>query len=164
MSSAKIQPMQLNQGLAEWFPPIWSLRPSSGDPLHVLVAEPRPAVRRQIGRALRRAGMHAEFASNAGQALELLETRAFDVVVVDPKMDAWRGLEVCRSAAQGRVADRTPVITLAGSHSWLCALRSRLAGARMQFSRPVSLDRFVSGVWSIGSCWQRATSVVSEAA
>jgi len=156
--------MQLNQALAEWFPPLWSLRPLTGDPLRVLVAEPRSVVCRQIGRVLRHAGMHVEFASSAGQALGLLETRAFDVVVVDPKMDAWRGLDVCRSASQGRLARPTPVITLAGSRSWLCALRARLAGARMQFSRPVSLDRFVSGVWSTGSCWQRSASMVSGTA
>lgn len=156
--------MQLNEGLAEWFPPLWSLRPLSGEPLRVLVAEPHSSVRRQIGRALRHAGMQVEFAGSARQALDLLETGAFDVVVVDPRMDAWRGLEVCRGAAQGRVAHPTPVITLCGSRSWLCALRSRLAGARMQFSRPVSLDRFVSAVWSVGSCRQHSTSVVSGAA
>jgi CheY-like chemotaxis protein len=95
--------------------------------------------------------------------LQLLESEAFDVVVVDPSMGRWRGLEVCRSAARGGVAGPLPVVTLAASRSVLCALRSRLAGARMHLSRPVRLEQFVAGVWSAGSRWRGGAYVAREA-
>jgi DNA-binding response OmpR family regulator len=147
MSSALTTFQSQDDALAEWIPPVWSLHPDSSRPLRVLVAEPSPAVRRQVGLALSNAGMQVEFATSCSQALDWMAARPFDAMVVDPEMDGGRGLQLCRAAARPRQGPATPVVTLSPRGSWRIAARSRLAGARAHFARPVSLTRFVAALW-----------------
>jgi DNA-binding response OmpR family regulator len=112
----------------------------------VLVAEPRPALRRQIGLALRRAGLEVDFAADVGDAMFLASRHDYRVVVLDPEMQARQGLDLCRDLTRGMTGTAPAVVALSRSGSIVARLRARLAGARACLVRPLSLEQFVDTV------------------
>ena len=58
----------------------------------VLIVDDEPAVRQLMSRWAASLGLHAETAANTDEALEVLETRAWDLVVIDVMMPGRNGL------------------------------------------------------------------------
>lgn len=132
---------------AEWFPPAWSLGAAGADGARVLVAEPRAALRRQIGLALRHTGLEVDFAACVADALEAAQSNCYGAAVVDPEMEQGRGLDLCAILSRGRLGPATRVIAFSSSATLGARLRTRLAGAGCHLTRPLALDRFVNTVW-----------------
>jgi CheY-like chemotaxis protein len=82
--------------------PDFSLPPSLSPPTfmrRVLLVDDDDAVRRGLSRALRNSGYHVDTAQDGGEALRLLQTHTFDVVVSDinmPVLDGEGLLELMR--------------------------------------------------------------------
>ena len=113
----------------------------------VLVLEARPALRNQIGRALRRAGLEVDFAADAEEAARRADTRRYAVAVLDIDLPGGAALTLCRRLARGRGKGiRLPVLALSTTATPRRRLHARLAGARACLARPMPLERFVRTV------------------
>ncbi|KAJ4357153.1 uncharacterized protein N0V89_001728 [Didymosphaeria variabile] len=94
--------------------------------LHVLLVEDNVINQQVLGKQLRKAGCTIAVANHGLEALELLEKRAFDVVLMDLEMPVLNGLEATRAirkreaegegmlgrASETRAAARLPVIAV----------------------------------------------------
>jgi DNA-binding response OmpR family regulator len=116
----------------------------------VLVLEARPALRSQIGRALRRAGLEVDFAADAEEAALRADTRRYAMAVLDMDLPGGAALRLCRRLARGRCKGiRLPVLALSTTATRRRRLHARLAGARACLARPMQLERFVQTVWTL---------------
>lgn len=132
----------------EWWPPVWALFDDSEQaPPRVLVAEPRPELRLQIGHALRQAGMDADFAASGEEAHAMVQRQHYDVAVLNPDLNVGKGKSLCRALSRRQGLVSTPVITLSDCDSPMQQLRSLVSGAQACLVRPLSSALFVSTVW-----------------
>lgn len=69
-------------------------------PHHILVADDDPHIREVICFALEKAGMKTQAVADGAAALQAIERRAPDLVVLDIGMPEMDGLEVCRRLRQ----------------------------------------------------------------
>lgn len=87
---------------------------------------------------LRRRGHAAQSCRNADEALRLLVSDDFDVVVTDLSMGGPSGIELCHNLAESR--RDVPVIVLTAFGSYEAAVAAMRAGAYDFISKPVQLD------------------------
>jgi two-component system response regulator MprA len=110
--------------------------------MRILVVDDEPAVREAVERALRLDGYDVQLAGDGGEALERLDERAPDAVVLDVLMPRVDGLELCRRMR--RRGDRTPVLMLTARD----AVRDRVAGldagADDYLVKPFALDELLA--------------------
>ena len=71
--------------------PSGSLRHDGEQPVRTLIVDDEDVLRSTLARVLRQRGIVAETAENGFVALELLETKSFDVVLVDVRMPGMTG-------------------------------------------------------------------------
>ena len=148
--STNIQQDTLNSddSSPEWWPPVWALFDEyEQTPPRVLVAEPRPELRLQIGHALRQAGMDADFAESIDEARALSQHQHYDVAVLNPDMDTDTAESLCRALSRGKGRGPIPVITLSDRDSPIRQIKSLIFGAQACLVRPLSSDRFIGTVW-----------------
>ena len=78
----------------------------------ILIAEDDPHIRRVSEIALRRSGFEVASVADGAEALQLLEDRLFDLVVLDGMMPKLDGLEACRQIKTNPRTAHVPVIML----------------------------------------------------
>ena len=88
-------------------PPSPQEEPAAGPPISVLFVDDEPSLRRVAQRYLERVGHHVELAANGEEALQLLQTRRFDVIVTDLRMPGMGGEELYKRLGNYRVGLRT---------------------------------------------------------
>lgn len=93
-------------------------------------------VKRLKGRGLETVGVHS-----GTEALELLDKRDFDVVVLDVKMPGMDGIETLRAIKKKR--PRTEVIMLTGHGSVESGIQGLQLGAYNYVMKPVPLDELL---------------------
>ena len=103
-------------------------------PSRVLIADADPDVLRQTNLALRGAGFEVAVTGDAAQAMTLLETRRFDLLVLDAAMFGVDGLAAC-TAIRGRT--RTPVIVSSASSAEADVVRALTLGADDYMTKPL---------------------------
>src|SRR3712207_4646311 len=91
---------------------------------HLLVVDDEAPIRTTLGALLGRAGYHVTTASSGEDAVALLDTHRYDVLLVDLKMPGIDGMTVVR-AAQER--DPDAVILILTGHG---SLKSAVEGLR----------------------------------
>jgi len=107
--------------------------------LRILVVDDSPLVRLYYRNILERAGFEVEQAINGIEAIEKVQTQAFDLVVVDvnmPKMDGFSFLRALRRSAPTVATLPALVITTESSEYDLDD--ARVAGANFYLIKPVS--------------------------
>ncbi len=109
-------------------PPV---EPSSGA---VLLIDDEPSLLNVFSRWLRVDGLQVECASNGLEALELLRTKTFDVVVSDIAMPGMTGVELLRTVRQ-QDAD-LPVILMTGRPEVETAIEAMEYGALRYLVKP----------------------------
>jgi len=107
-----------------------------------LVVDDSLPVRRQVGNALKKNGIVADFAENGESALELIRNNAYDIVFLDVIMPGVDGYEVCKAIKRDRERKFTPVIMLTGKSSPFDRVKGKLSGCDTYLTKPVSLDEF----------------------
>ena len=112
--------------------------------MRILVVDDESAVREAVERALRLDGYDVALAGDGREALETLEERAADAVVLDVLMPRIDGLEVCRRL-RGR-GDRTPVLMLTARDAVEDRVRGLDGGADDYLTKPFSLAELLARI------------------
>ena len=107
-----------------------------------LVVDDSLPVRKQVSVALRRAGVTAEFAEDAESALQLIETRSYDILFLDVVLPGKDGYEICKAVKKNKEKKHIPVVMLTGKTSRFDRAKGRLSGCDAYMTKPVSLKEF----------------------
>jgi len=106
----------------------------------VLVVDDEPLSRRMMAANLKRAGFFVECCASGNEALEWIETRTPDLIVLDYEMPGLNGAEVCeriRSSLDPEIKD-LPVILVTAHSSEIYEIACLEAGANDFLPKPVS--------------------------
>jgi CheY-like chemotaxis protein len=106
----------------------------------VLVVDDSPTVRRQLGTALHQMGIDCEAVSCAGEALEQLEMRRYELVLADVVMPDMDGYRMTRLIKKNRSLRGMPVVILTSRSSPFDLARGALAGCNSYLVKPVTLQ------------------------
>jgi two-component system, OmpR family, response regulator MprA len=112
--------------------------------MRILVVDDEPAVRDAVERALRLEGYDVLLAGDGGEALETLDTRPPDAVVLDLLMPRVDGLELCRRMRSR--GDRTPVLMLTARDTISDRVAGLDAGADDYLVKPFALAELLARV------------------
>jgi DNA-binding response OmpR family regulator len=110
----------------------------------ILIVDDDPDIHALLISSLKDTGCRADCASSGQQALELLQSQAYDLVLSDVMMPGIDGLELLRLIHEQRPA--TPVVVMTAqntSETLICAIRER---AYAYFSKPFSPEAVVEMV------------------
>jgi two-component system, OmpR family, response regulator MprA len=110
--------------------------------MHILVVDDDRAVREAVGRALRQEGYEVDAAGNGDQALQQVEERPPDAIVLDVLMPPPNGLAVCRAMRQA--GDRTPILMLTARDAVEDRVEGLDAGADDYLVKPFALDELLA--------------------
>lgn len=117
--------------------------PATGSNLYAaLVVDDSLPVRKQVGVALRRSGISAEFAETGEAALELISKNNYDIIFLDVVLPGLDGYEICKSIKRDKNRKHTPVVMLTGKSSPFDKVKGRLSGCDTYLTKPVSLQEF----------------------
>jgi DNA-binding NtrC family response regulator len=128
------------------------MKPTAVKPvLDLLLVDDDTELRSDMAEYFSRHGHSVEQCATGEEALELLERRAFDVVVLDMMMPGMSGLDVLK-ALQDRHAE-CEVVMLTGEATIESAVEAMKLGAREFLTKPISLkelDRLVRKAYETG--------------
>jgi len=122
---------------------------ASRSPVQILVAEDNPSNQRIIDLFLQPIGANVTIVSDGRQALDQLEVRSFDLVLMDMQMPVMDGLEATRilRASNGLNAD-IPVLALTANvmegHQQAC----REAGMNGHIAKPIDARLLMTSVFA----------------
>jgi DNA-binding NtrC family response regulator len=119
--------------------------------LDLLLVDDDSELRSDMASFFSRQGHRVEQASGGEQALDLLERRSYDVMVLDLIMSGMSGLEVLKEV-QARNAE-CEVVMLSGEGTIEAAVEAMKLGAREFLTKPISLkelDRLVRKAYETG--------------
>lgn len=105
-----------------------------------LIVDDSPTVRRQLAVALQQMGMDCETVTSAGEALELLDQRSYELVFADVMMPGQDGYQLTREIKKNRLLKGVPVIILTSRSSPFDLAKGALAGCSSYLVKPVSLQ------------------------
>jgi DNA-binding NtrC family response regulator len=126
-------------------------QPSAKPVLELILVDDDAELRSDMANYLSRQGHAVEQCSNGEQALELLERRSFDVMVLDLMMPGMTGLDVLK-VLQTRSTE-CEVVVLTGEATIETAVEAMKLGAREFLTKPISLkelDRLVRKAYETG--------------
>ena len=112
--------------------------------MRILVVDDEPAVREAVERALRLDGHEVLLAADGHEALDTLDARPPDAVVLDVLMPRVDGLELCRRMR--RRGDRTPVLMLTARDAVSDRVAGLDAGADDYLIKPFALEELLARV------------------
>jgi two-component system, OmpR family, response regulator len=130
--------------LASACPTMTAPQTGRSSPLSILVVDDDPKLREVVGYALTREGFAVDEARHGGDALAVLATRRFDLLVVDVSMPEIDGFELVRRL---RVDDReTPVLFLSARSDEIDRILGLELGGDDYVTKPFSTRELVTRV------------------
>jgi two-component system, sensor histidine kinase RpfC len=115
--------------------------------LSVLVAEDNPVNRKVTLKILERAGHQCELAENGDQALDALDARRFDIVLMDINMPGTGGLEVVKIYRMAHIGEaHLPIIALTADATTETRLQCEEAGMDAYITKPVEAARLLEAI------------------
>jgi len=121
--------------------------PASLRPLHILVVDDDPLVRRSVVAQLNTQAHTVETASNGREGLDRFSAGRFDLVVTDRAMPEMGGDQL--AATIERSAPETPVIMLTGFGDLMAAKGEHPPGVDAVVSKPVTLDALTQAILKV---------------
>jgi CheY-like chemotaxis protein len=113
----------------------------TSSPLRILVAEDNPTNQRIVVQLLQRLGYGADLAANGVEALDAIQQRRYDVVLMDMMMPEMDGLAATRSIRETRPADEQPhIIAVTANVAAEARQQCFQAGMDDYLSKPVSVS------------------------
>lgn len=110
----------------------------------ILIVEDDPQVRQVLERVLGLEGYETTSVTDGGKALDLLDARSFDSVVMDVMMPFVDGLTACRELRHR--GDRTPLLMLTARHEIGDRVAGLDAGADDYLVKPFAVDELLARV------------------
>jgi two-component system OmpR family response regulator len=107
----------------------------------VLIVDDEEEFVETIVKRLKERGLAAEGVTSGKQALELMQTQDFDVVILDVKMPGMDGIETLREIKKRK--PMTEVIMLTGHGSVESGIQGLQLGAYNYVMKPVPLDELL---------------------
>ena len=126
-------------------PAVLSVAPPAPDGARgrvVLLVEDNPLNRKLAKNALRAGGYQVVEAATGEQALELLQERRPDLILMDLQLPGMDGLEVTRRIKADPVTSGVRVVALTAHVRTLDEDRARSAGCEGYITKPIHLTRF----------------------
>jgi two-component system sensor histidine kinase RpfC len=110
----------------------------------VLVAEDNPTNRRVIQKILERAGHHCTLAKDGEDALDKIEKKEFDAIILDMNMPGMTGMDVARMyrLMRGNMT-RAPIIMFSANVTTEARDESIEAGADEFLPKPIQVNSFL---------------------
>ncbi len=124
---------------------------TAGPALDILLVDDDADLRGDMGAFLARQGHRLEQCASGEEALDLLERRAFNVVVLDQMMPGMSGLEVLKELRRRHA--ECEVVMLTGEATIESAVEAMKLGAREFLTKPIrlkELDRLVRNAHETG--------------
>ena len=113
----------------------------------ILVVDDEEMARSNIQHVLVRDGYDVETSSNGPQALKMMESGKFDIVLTDLKMEMMDGVQLVESIK--RIAPTTDVVMLTGYATVDTAVRAFTTGVSHFLAKPFKIDEIRSTVGNI---------------
>ncbi|MFM6990083.1 MAG: ATP-binding protein [Rhodoferax sp.] len=128
-------------------PPSPAERPSKAASHHVLVAEDNPVNRKFVGILLDRMHCRATFCENGQLALDMVQTQAFDLVLMDLHMPVMDGLAATRAIrALNSPVKNIPIIALTADAMNSAQDEALAAGVNFFVTKPVHIARLQEAI------------------
>jgi two-component system, NtrC family, nitrogen regulation response regulator NtrX len=108
---------------------------------HLLIVDDEPNTLASLSRAFRLAGHDATVCDNAGKALELAKSRAFDLILSDVVMPGKDGLSLLEDFKSEGIA--TPVVMMSGQAHIEMAVRATRLGAIDFLEKPIATEKLM---------------------
>jgi len=121
--------------------------PESLRPLHILLVDDDPLVRKSVVAQLNTQAHIVETASNGREGLDRFASGRFDLVVTDRAMPEMGGDQL--AATIERSAPETPVIMLTGFGDLMSAKGEHPVGVDAVVSKPVTLDALTQAILKV---------------
>jgi twitching motility two-component system response regulator PilG len=102
----------------------------------ILVVDDSPTVRKLISGKLEKSGHHVICAEDGVEALERLEARLPDLVLLDIAMPRMDGYEVCKKIRSNPAAKDVPIVMISGKDGFFDKVRGRMAGTTGYVTKP----------------------------
>jgi len=120
---------------------------ASAAPLRLLVAEDNPTNQAVIGAILSRAGYYADIVGDGEEALDALESQAYDLAIVDMQMPQLSGLDVVRGYRFGAGLGRSmPFIVLSANATPAARVACEQAGVDVYLTKPVNAKLLLGAI------------------
>ena len=130
-------------------PPARADEPVAGGAVNILFVDDEPSLRRVAQRYLSRMGHHVELAADGEEALALLQTRRFDVIVSDLRMPRLGGEELYQRLGTLRVPLQDRFIFMSGDIVNEKTRRFLAGTGRPYLHKPFELRRLASLVRTV---------------
>jgi DNA-binding response OmpR family regulator len=112
--------------------------------VHILIVEDEPLIARFLARGLHAEGYETLVASDGAQALSLLSSHAFDLVVLDLLLPVRSGFDVLEAAAG---AERPPPVLVLSARQGVDTKVAALDGGACDYlAKPFSFDELLARV------------------
>jgi two-component system sensor histidine kinase/response regulator len=102
----------------------------------ILIIDDNPQNLQVLGKLLQESKYEIEFATNGEAALEWLNTRQFDLILLDINMPGMNGFEVCRKIRLNPDMNNVPVIFLSAESERESILKGFELGAQDYITKP----------------------------
>ena len=111
----------------------------------ILVAEDNPTNRKVLQKILERAGHRCTLVKDGDEALDLVERKSFDAIILDMNMPTIPGTDVARlyRLMHGHAAD-LPIIMFSANATPEARQESLDAGANAFLAKPIQIDMFLA--------------------
>lgn len=116
------------------------------EPLQALIVDDSLTVRTQLASALERIGVKGVLAEDGKQALEAVQLRRFEIILLDVVMPGMDGYALCRQIKSAPTTRGTPVLMLTSRSSPFDRARGALAGCDTYLTKPIDLKSFYRAV------------------
>ncbi len=111
---------------------------NSEQPIRVLVVDDNPANRKLVCEFLKPLGTITSSAESGYEAIELLQTQSFDIILMDVQMPGMDGMETTKIIRGNEKGSRTPIVALTAHAVAEQKTKLLLSGMDDFLSKPVS--------------------------
>ncbi len=122
-------------------------QPNAGGPMHALVVEDSPPMRKMIVFALARIrGLKVTEADDGVDALRQLALRRFDIIITDINMPILDGLKLVKRLRADQVYKDVPIIIITTEGAEEDRQRALALGANAYITKPIQAPQVIAKV------------------